>query len=229
MLETAPSLADQIYDVLVGEICDGMLKPGAHLVQERLAKRFNVSRQPIQQAMARLKADGMVEEAGKRGLFVAALDPERMLGHYGVRAALDGWSARPAALRIAADQPARTALEKQGRAILLAGRAAIARADIAEQVRRDDAFHFLIYAASGNPLVASTAEPHWRFLRRAMGDILRMAQGPTTVWRQHEEILAAILAGDASSAEKAALAHVEHAAKRLATTLEALKSGKAGT
>lgn len=63
-IRTAPGLAEQVYRAVLDEICDGALAPGASLVQEQLAERFGVSRQPIQQAMALLKADGLVEEAG---------------------------------------------------------------------------------------------------------------------------------------------------------------------
>ena len=63
-IRTAPALGEQVYQAIVDEICDGTLEAGAHLVQEQLAARFGVSRQPVQQAMALLKADGLVEEAG---------------------------------------------------------------------------------------------------------------------------------------------------------------------
>jgi DNA-binding transcriptional MocR family regulator len=55
MLQTARSLVDQVYDAIVDDICGGRLEAGTHLVQERLAERFGISRQPIQHAMARLK------------------------------------------------------------------------------------------------------------------------------------------------------------------------------
>ncbi len=54
VLQTAPSLTEQVYDAIVDEISDGRLAPGMHLVQEQLARRLGVSRQPVQQAMARL-------------------------------------------------------------------------------------------------------------------------------------------------------------------------------
>lgn len=225
MLQTAPSLTDQIYDAIVNEICDGRLEPGVHLVQENLAKRFGVSRQPIQQAMARLKADGMAEEAGKRGLFVAALDLARMRQHYGVRAALDGWAARTAAQRIALDPGLREQVEARGRAVLEAGNAAVASVDLVAQVYHDKAFHVLIYDATGNALIGTTAEAHWRFLRRAMCDVLRAVESPDTIWRQHEAILGAVLAGDAEAAERLALVHVEHAADRLAEVMGSPASG----
>ncbi|WPZ35887.1 GntR family transcriptional regulator [Thalassobaculum sp. OXR-137] len=224
MLKTAPSLSDQIYDQIVDEICNGRLAPGMHLIQEKLAERFDVSRQPIQQAMNRLKADGLVEELGRRGLFVAPLDPTRMRDHYGIRSALDGWATRTAAQRIRDDGARATVLKRRGAEILADGNAAVAAGDIAGQVHADDAFHSLIYAASGNPMVAVAAEPHWRFLRRAMGDVLRRAEEPVVIWRQHGEILDAVASGDPEQAERLAIDHVTHAADRLAEVLEAAQS-----
>ncbi|MDC1198805.1 GntR family transcriptional regulator [bacterium] len=81
----APSLTDQVYDAIVDDICDGSLPAGAHLVQERLASKLGVSRQPVQQAMALLKANGMVEEIGGRGLRVAPLDLTQMRQRYEIR------------------------------------------------------------------------------------------------------------------------------------------------
>lgn len=218
-LTLAPSLTDQVYDAVLDEIAEGRLAPGTHIVQEQLALRLGVSRQPVQQAMARLRADGLLEELGRRGLFVAPLDPARMLQHYGVRAALDGYAARIAARRLGADPALAAAARHEGQAILAAADAAVATGAIAEQIRLDSALHAAIYAWSGNPMIATTAEPHWRFLRRAMGNVLRQAEPPRTIWRQHAGILAAILAADAAQAERLALAHVEQAAERLAAAL----------
>lgn len=227
LLRLAPSLTDQIYDAVVEEICDGRLGAGTHLVQEQLAERFGVSRQPIQQAMTRLRADGMVEEQGRRGLFVTRLDPERMRQHYGVRATLDAHAARIAAGRVAADPGLAAALKREGRAILAAGEAAVVAGAIPEQIRQDEALHQAIYAASGNPMFATTAEPHWRFLRRAMAGVLREAGPPEAIWHEHAAILEAILAGDAAAAERLALAHVERAAASLADALAAQEGGTA--
>jgi DNA-binding GntR family transcriptional regulator len=221
MLKIAPSLSDQIYDQIVDEICEGRLAAGSHLVQDKLAIRFDVSRQPIQQVMNRLRADGLVEELGRRGLFVAPLDPKRMRDHYGIRSALDGWASRTAAQLIIDDPSRAESVTQRGREILAAGDNAVRASDIAAQVRADDAFHALIYAASGNPMVAVSAEPHWRFLRRAMRDVLRRAEEPVVIWRQHTEILDAVVAGDPAAAERLAIAHVERAADRLADVLEA--------
>ncbi|WP_323798361.1 GntR family transcriptional regulator [Nisaea sp.] len=228
MLKIVPKLTDQVYDALVEEICDGRLRAGTHLVQERLADRFGVSRQPIQQVMSLLKADGMVEERGRRGLFVAPLDPGRMRNHYGIRAALDGWAARQAAARMAADPSPSAALRAKGESIQEAARTAATEGDAVSLMRRDDAFHFMLYAAAGNPMLATTAEPHWRFLRRAMVDVLRQAERPEVIWKQHAEILEAVLAGDSDTAERLAVSHVENACELLASALEMAQQREAG-
>lgn len=75
-ITSTPSRAEQVYFAIRDSICDGALEAGTHLVQEDLAARLGVSRQPVQQAMALLKNDGLVLEQGARGLYVAPLDAE---------------------------------------------------------------------------------------------------------------------------------------------------------
>jgi DNA-binding GntR family transcriptional regulator len=86
---------------------------------------------------------------------------------------------------------------------------------VGEQVRLDEELHSLFYEYSGNPLLDRTAEPHWRFLRRAMGEVLRRAELPCEIWRQHEEILEAIVAGNPARAEALIVDHDLHAAETL--------------
>lgn len=219
VLKYVQNLADQVYDVIVDEICDGHIAPGTHLGQEHLAERFGVSRQPIQQAMTRLKADGMVEELGRRGLFVSRLDGMRMRQHYGVRAALDVHATRLVALRARKDLVFAAIVAREGGKILEHGKAAAADGVIAEQIRLDEAFHQMIYARSGNPMISSSVEPHWRFLRRAMGEVLRQSDLPRMIWSEHAAILSAIGEGDADSAGRLALEHVETAADLLSDLL----------
>lgn len=218
-IQTVPGLTEQVYQAVFDEICEGKLPAGAHLVQEQLAERYGVSRQPVQQAMALLKADGLVEEVGKRGLRVTALDLTRMGHHYEIRAALDGLAARAAAERARDDPAVARMAQTRGQRLLEQGRRAVAEGATREQIRHDEAFHNLVYELSGNPLLPRTAETHWRFLRRVMGDVLRHAAPPHTIWRQHAEILEAIEAGDPELAEARATNHIRMAAERLAQAM----------
>ena len=221
LLKPQPNLADQVYDAIVDEICGSTLPAGAHLVQEQLAERLGVSRQPVQQAMARLKADGMVEEVGRRGLCVASLDPGLMRHHYDIRAVLDGLAARLAAGRARDDASVGETFERRAEDILALGKRAVETDDVADQVRQDMALHTLVYEMSGNPLLARTAEPHWRFLQRAMAEVLRQAKLPREIWRQHAEIVAAIASGDPDRAESLMVEHDLDAAETLHAALAA--------
>jgi DNA-binding GntR family transcriptional regulator len=226
IIQTVPALADQVYQAILDEICSGNLAPGTHLKQEQLAERLGVSRQPVQQAMALLKADGLVEEAGKRGLRVSPLDIENMHHHYEVRALLDGLAARNAARRVSSGEVMASEFGTQVRSILAAGRMAVDRGDVPDMVRQDEAFHRLFYTVSGNPLLANTAEPHWRYLRRVMGDVLRHAEPPHDIWDQHEAITQAVLAGDAGAAAGLMTGHATRAAQLLASHLSEPGSGQ---
>ncbi len=214
-----PSLAQPVYHAIVDAICDGRLTAGAHLVQEQLAAQPGVSRQPIQQAMALLKADGMVEEIGMRGLRVTALDLDLMRHHYDIRAALGGMAARKSAIRARDIAGMADQIAARGREILRQGQAAVDRADVGDQIRCDAELHALLYEGSGNPLLARTADPHWRFLSRAMGDVLRSAQLPAEIWRQHAEIIDAVVRGDPDRAEALMTDHDLHAADALCAAL----------
>lgn len=214
-LDVQPSLTERVYHAILDEIAAGTLAAGSHLKQEQLAERLGVSRQPVQQAMALLKADGIVQETGRRGLWVAPLDPDLMSHHYEVRAALDGLAARLTAERAKGDADIGQLFAKRAGKILDAGTTAVGAGNVAEQVRQDMAFHQLVYEMSGNPLLARTAEPHWRFLQRAMGEITRRATLPQEIWRQHAGIVEAVAAGDANRAEERMIAHVTGSAEAL--------------
>ena len=184
-------------------------------MQEQLAARLGVSRQPIQQAMVLLKNDGLVEELGRRGLFVAPLDLNMMQQHYEIRAALDGLAARLAAERASISSTIAYNSNRIGQATLEAGTAAVNAADIKLMVQRDIEFHQFIYEVSGNPLLKTTTATHWRYLRRVMGDVVRLAEPGPSLWEQHRDILNAILEGDAPASESRAIQHVRLATERL--------------
>jgi DNA-binding GntR family transcriptional regulator len=83
----------------------------------------------------------------------------------------------------------------------------------------DMQFHHLIYAAADNPLIAETANHHWRHIRRAMGAVLQIVGVRHMVWDEHEAILQAINGGDADRAEQLARQHCERAGHHIATQL----------
>lgn len=208
-IEYVPDLTEQVYQRLLNAICDGELAPGARLTQEELAAALAVSRQPVLQALRLLKKDGFVIDARGRGLRVAPLEAQAIAQVYEVRAVLDGLAARRAVR-------AKTQLDPTA---IAEGRTAAAGQRIGPMIDADVKFHHVIYAASGNPLIAETANHHWHHIRRAMGAVLQTVGLRRVVWDEHEAILQAINRGDADGAERLAYEHCERAGQHIAAQL----------
>jgi DNA-binding GntR family transcriptional regulator len=208
-----PRLIEQVYRALLDAICEGRLSPGERLTQESVAEKLNVSRQPVGQALTLLKSQGFLRISGRRGLMVAPLDPEFVRCLYEFRAALEETAAGAAAGRV--DRAARA----RARRILKAGHKALDAGSIPRLIAADMDFHRTVYDLSGNAIIAEIMNLYWNHLRRVMSSILNIDGYPANVWKEHEAIFEAIVAGDGESARARARAHVEDASRVLQQVL----------
>ena len=201
-----PTMVEQAYRAILDAICDGALAPGERLTQEGVAKKLDVSRQPVNQALMLLKQQKFVCDAGRRGLMVAPLDREFVRWIYELRLGIEPMAAALAA-RHATDADA-----EQGRALLAGGREALRDGAIGPLIGADMAFHMWVYAASRNRLFVDTMEGLWHHLRRAMREVLLARNYRKAVWTEHEQILRAISTRDESAAALLVRAHLRNAA-----------------
>ena len=208
-IESTPDLVEQVYVSLLDAISDGSLPPGARIMQEDIAEQLAVSRQPVLQALRLLRKDGFVLDAPGRGVLVAPLDVAALVQIYQVRSSLDSLAARLAA-------QAHVLIDAR---LISNGRKAARGTDIKAMMTADAAFHSAIYAASGNPLIAQTAQTHWHHIRRAMGAVLQVSTMRESIWDEHEAIANAIACGDAPKAEILIRQHGEDAGRNLAALL----------
>ena len=219
-LQSAPDLVERVYGSLLDAISDGSLAPGARLTQEEIAAQLDVSRQPVLQALRLLKKDGLVLDAPGRGVVVTPLDPGWIAKVYEIRGALDALGARLAAARHAVIDPR----------LIEQGRRATRGRQINAMIEADMAFHNAIYDASGNPLLAPSAQLHWAHLRRVMGAVLQSTRQRETLWDEHEAIAAAIAAGDGKAAVRLIEDHAREASANLVARLtQTLASPTKGT
>ncbi len=213
--KTMPSLApparllDQTYGAILHAICDGTLAPGERITQEAIARRLSVSRQPVGQALTLLKSQGFLKETGRRGLAVAHLDPLFFRAIYELRSAIE-----PMAARLAAANMTQAGAE-EGKLIVREGKRALRSGELHALVEADTRFHAYIYELSGNPLFSEVMSLYWNHLRRAMGEVLQSRDQARIVWREHGEILDALIAGDGKRAGLRVQAHLESAATRV--------------
>lgn len=208
-IESAPDLVDQVYRSLLDAISDGTMAPGARIMQEDIADQLAVSRQPVLQALRLLKKDGFVLNAPGRGVLVAPLDVTWLAQIYQVRSALDALAARLAA----------RAHHQMDPTLISQGRAASRGNEVKAMMASDIQFHSGIYAASGNPLIAQSAQLHWQHIRRAMGAVLQVSTMRESIWDEHEAIATAIGKGDENAAEALTRQHGEDAGRNLANLL----------
>jgi DNA-binding GntR family transcriptional regulator len=219
-LDQQPALIDQVHDRLLAAIIDGTLPPGFRLTQESAADMLGVSRQPVSHALQVLKRRGLLIEHGRKGLAVSAVEADRVRQLYQVRSALDVLAAQLSAGRVRAGTL--TAHERlEILAIVDAGQALGPDAAITALIDADVAFHSGIYRLSGNSAISETVAEQWPHFRRSMGLVLRGGTRRRQVWVEHQQIVQAILNGDAVAATALAQSHAEKAGDDTARRLQA--------
>jgi DNA-binding GntR family transcriptional regulator len=181
-------------------IITGELEPRMRLVEDRLAARLGVSRNPVREALQTLASEGFVEVLPRRGAVVAEVTVEQAEELFDVRMALE-----PLAARLAAQRAPATAVDGL-RAVLERARQATDVGDFDLLATCNTDFHQLVVEISGNNYLGLLVAPmarrvQWVFRANAA------TRAPHS-WAEHEELLLAIAAGDQDYAEAVARAHV---------------------
>jgi DNA-binding GntR family transcriptional regulator len=215
-LSAAPDLVEESYRAVRDAICEGRLSAGERVTQEQVAERLGISRQPVVHAFARLKREGFLNDAGRKGVAVSVLTADQVRALYEVRAELDALAASGAATRATPAQ-----LRKLTQ-LLDTGRQAVTKGKIAAVIETDMAFHKALYEASGNMYIEQTLGELWHHLRRAMAMVLADQQVRSGLWDEHAAIVHAIANGQAKQAGKIARDHANMAALTLSKRMEML-------
>jgi len=217
-----PQRYERVAERLAAEIRSGAFAPGERLPSERdLARRLEVGRASVREAIAALQVQGVIETRPGSGSFVAADAAEQLPAPSGLphdaspsdlletRALLE-----PAIARLAAER-GRADLECER--LLAAMEAAADPADPAARHgwnESDRLFHLRIAELTGNPVLAGIArhiaalmdQPLWQRLR----DDSIATPGRTSIHlAEHRMIYEAIADGDPSAAELYAAQHVK--------------------
>lgn len=198
-------MADRAYEALRTRILDLHLLPGQVIPELTLAADLGMSRTPIREALGRLRTEGLVEAAPRRGFIVSVPTAEALRETYEIVGALEGHAVR----RAARDTP--RSLVTALRAAVDAQEAALTTDDPAGWARADQRFHELLRDAAENRRMAELFRQFDGQLHRARLATLhlRAALRPST--EDHRAILAAIEAGDPDAALRVHLAHRERA------------------
>ncbi len=212
-----PSLGAAVAAELRRLILSGAVAPGSRLVEDRLAERLGVSRNPVREAMRGLAAEGFIVVTPRRGAFVARLTAQDAEEIFDVRMALEPVGARLAARRC--DPRGLMSL----RNVLAQAKAATEAGELDFLADLNSAFHTRVVELGGNAYLTGLAAPmikraQWLFRHTAAA---RSAHS----WLEHQGLLEAIASGDEEAAEAEARSHVA-AARRSMRALAAVEASK---
>lgn len=194
--------AEELRLQLADEIVRGALRPGSPLDETEIARRFNVSRTPVREALRQLAASGLVEARAHRGAVVAQPSIERLTGMFEAMAELEALCAGLAAERMtAADRHALETVHEELRVLSYTG-----NPDRFHEV--NERFHNTVYAGSHNDYIAemtlATRVRVQPFRRAQFRNLGRLAKSHA----EHDRVVVAILRGDKTAAAAAMRAHI---------------------
>jgi DNA-binding FadR family transcriptional regulator len=217
----------EVVERLAAEIGSGRIAPGARLpTEQELTAALGVSRTVVREAVAMLRAEGMVETRQGVGAFVVRdiqrrpfrIDPDevRSIGEVvhvmELRTGIEVEAAGIAAERVNAASKGRIA------AAIKAIDAALARGDAA--VDEDFAFHQTIAEATGNSHFTRFLDFLGRFLIPRQNVRVGFKTGQDLrsylqrIQAEHRTIAQAISAGNASAARRAMRRHLQGSRQR---------------
>lgn len=216
----------EVVERLATEIARGRLAKGDRLpTEQELTAQLGVSRTVVREAIAALRAEGLVETRHGIGVFVAAdqrrpfrIDPDdlqslaEVVNVMELRTGVEVEAAGIAAERV--DDAARTRMTKA----LQAMEDAVQRGDRA--IDEDFAFHQAIARATGNPHFTRFLEFLGRFLiprqsvRAGLKDAKDLRAYLDLIQGEHRQIADAIAAGDIRAARRAMRRHMMNSRQR---------------
>ncbi|WP_051196465.1 GntR family transcriptional regulator [Jonesia quinghaiensis] len=200
----AVSRRQQVYHQLRSDLMSGVFSPYTRLTEERVAQRYEVSRTPVREALARLLADGLIEKRDG-SLFMHMPSFAELTNLYELRITLE----QQGIVRAISDPTIhhdRARLETElSRWVDLD---ASGREPSASFVAEDELFHRTLLDAAGNPSITATLDQvNARIRAVRMYDYLTEDRLDATI-SEHMGILDLVLSGKLPAALEALREHV---------------------
>jgi len=203
LVKSPTRIVDTVQAALREAIFAGGLRAGEQLSVPELARRLNVSRSPVREAVLALVAQGLAVEQPRRGVVVATVDPADLLAIHEIRVFLEAGAASLSAQRITEDGL------KELRAILREQEAAVKGGDAAGYFRTNAMLHRAIARAAGNERLAQMLDVLEDQMRMALRDVAANRAHMREGLAEHRAVIDAIAARDPAGAEQRMRRHIE--------------------
>lgn len=193
-------LSRAVLDELRAAIIGGEYAQGDRLVEEEIAARFDVSRNPIREALHTLSTEGFVELEPRKGARVASIGAAYAADLFELRGPLEGLVAALAAERRTAGDVDRL------RTVLDAGRRAVGHGRLHDLPTLNTEFHAALADAAGNDLLRGTLAHLSDIIRWIYS--ARISERSAKSWDEHAAIVDAVAAGDRDLARRCGEDHI---------------------
>jgi DNA-binding GntR family transcriptional regulator len=205
---------DRVHAALRENILRGTYEPGSRLILSRLATEHGLSFIPVREALQRLEAERMVRIEPNRGATVTEISIEDMTDIYETRLVLEDHAIRLAVAKITPEAlaDARVALEDMG--------SRFASGDDAMAYRAHERFHFRLYEAAGSDWTEHLVRFLWSSAERYVRLAAAVRPDPEAFVAEHQEILDAVVEGDADLAAERLADNLRTTERLLAETYE---------
>ena len=218
------SKVDLAYQEIRRRIVEGTLRPGERLLIQNLAQQLGTSAGPIRESFRRLEAEGLVTIQPHIGATVAPVDVEDIWHSVLMLSRLGGLAAQLAA--------APSALSDQDLDRLGANVAAMdecVRANRLEEFHKlNHEFHRTIYGAARSKRLAAMIDNLFQTVGIVSHVFEHLENYAAQSNQEHQAILEALRARDASLADERMRQHIEEAGKRRVAYLKAQHNGRSG-
>ncbi|MBL0727222.1 GntR family transcriptional regulator [Piscinibacter sp. HJYY11] len=191
----------RLREQIRSDIVAGVWALGSHVTLAELSQHYQVSANPVREALLQLQGEGVIDMRMHRGAVIPEVDARYIHNVYGLRGAVQSMLAREAAERATPEQIKKLAELSE------AHEAAAAKGDVAACVAANRQLHMFIDNLADNPLALEVLET-----RASLVDAFRRARGYgagrlDAVVAQHRKLVRAISRHDGDKAAAAALEH----------------------
>jgi len=215
------TLSQQIYDALKEDIHHFRLVPGDRFSESGTSQRLGVSRTPLREALQRLQSEDFIDVDQKSGWYVKPIDFDYLGELYEFRVLLEMESVA----RLCKMEAAHPVLDQLGRFWLVPDEERLENGQIVSQ--HDEIFHSTLVEASGNREMLKIHKHITERIRIVRQLDFTKSKRITATYREHAEILRAIISKDVSTAQHVLRMHIQESADEVkGITLHALMTAR---
>jgi DNA-binding GntR family transcriptional regulator len=200
-------LTDKAYRAIKREILECNLLPGAEVTRRELAARLAIGNVPLREALIMLSQEGLLQPVPRSGYRITPVTVQDVQDIFALRLLLEPAAARQAAGRI--ERELLTRLNELCKAGYEPGN----RASESAFLRANREFHVAIADASGNIRLARVLGQLLEETERLFHLGLAVRDRTDGMMHEHQDLLAAIAAGDAEAAARSTIEQIESARK----------------